>query len=337
MADNLEELNTPQDKPKNAPVNTVAPEQQAPATEPTGALNEKYQQFVADNANNINAMYDAQQQSQLTGLESAYTQNLSDATAQKDAIDKEYNRMANDLAVQYERQRRNQNLQAQLNGLNVGTGSQMDLALGSEYNRDFGDLRGRQAAAQVEQDRQISNIEAQYRLAVQQAIADNDLARAAALVDEANNKVSQLTHAYQLQQEDMGNAAALLASAGDFSGYQNMLGLTDDQTGLLQTQWIVQNPDLAWNSGMVTAEQYKAITGKNPPNAGGRSGAALNTYMLNQIINAWNSSGGNKSDPAYQQAMKDYTDAFLHGDPSNLSSSEANYLIGAGVPLKGNG
>lgn len=325
MADNLEELNTPQDKPKNAPVNTMAPEApQAPA-EPAGALNEKYQQFVADNANNINAMYDAQKQSQLTGLESAYTQNLSDASAQKQQIDEQYNRMANDLAVQYERQRRNQNLQAQLNGLNVGTGSQMDLALGSEYNRDFGNLRGQQAAAQVEQDRQISNIEAQYRLAVQQAIADNDLARAAALVDEANNKVNQLSKAYQIQQEDMGNAAALLASGGDFSGYQNMLGLTDDQTGILQTQWIVQNPDLAWNSGMVTAEQYKAITGKNPPTVGGRNGNALRTYMLNQIIDAYNSGDGNNI-AAAQRELDKYEDAF--GTIGGSSKSYVENAIG---------
>ena len=111
---------------------------QAPAN--TSPLNEKYQQFVADNTANINAMYDANQQSKLSGLESAYTQNLSDAQAQKKTIDENYNRAANDLAVQYERNRANQNLQAQMNGLNVGTGSQMGLALNSQYGRDFDNL-----------------------------------------------------------------------------------------------------------------------------------------------------------------------------------------------------
>ena len=205
----------------------------------------------------------------------------------------------------------------------------MDLALGSEYNRDFGNLRGKQAAAQVEQDRQISNIEAQYRLAVQQAIADNDLARAAALVDEANNKVNQLSRAYQIQQEDMGNAAALLASAGDFSGYQGMLGLTDDQTGLLQTQWIGQNPDLAWNSGMVTAEQYKAITGKNPPTVGGRSGQALRDSMLQNIISAYQ-RGGN--DAATAEAVAAYDKAF-----DGIGSGTADFLRNLGVDLKPHG
>lgn len=251
-------------------------EEVKPTPADTSPLNERYQSFVADNTNSINQMYDAAQQSKLTGLESAYTQNLSDAQAQKDAIDRNYNRAANDLAVQYERNRANQNLQAQMNGLNVGTGSQMGLALGSEYNRDFGNLRGQQAQAQVEQDRQIANIEAQYRLQVQQAIADNDLARAAALVDEANNRVNQLSRAYQMQQEDLGNQAALLASGGDYSGYQNLFGLSDDQTGMLQTQWAAQNPDLAYQSGMIDPEQYHAITGKYPRGYGGGGGGRYN-------------------------------------------------------------
>ncbi len=298
MADNLEELNTPQ-----APANT-------------SPLNERYQSFVADNTADINAMYDANRQSQLTGLESAYTQNLSDATAQKQKIDENYNRAANDLAVQYERNRANQNLQAQMNGLNVGTGSQMALALGSEYNRDFGNLRGQQAAAQVEQDRQISNIESQYRLAVQQAIADNDLARAAALVDEANNKVNQLSNAYKIQQEDMGNAAALLAASGDFSGYQNMLGLTDDQAGLLRTQWAVQNPDLAYQSGMIDPDQYKAITGKYPRGYGG-GGTGGNPYPSWYELRSreWNGGNGTTVVDGQTKKLKEvYTDFndYLH-------------------------
>ena len=79
----------------------------------TSALNEKYQQFVANNTDNINTMYDASKTSNLAGLESAYNTNLSNMEAQKGQIDKQYNTAANDLAVQYERNRMNNNLQAQ--------------------------------------------------------------------------------------------------------------------------------------------------------------------------------------------------------------------------------
>lgn len=275
----------------------------------TSALNEKYQSFVADNTDNINAMYDAQKQSQLTGLESAYTQNLSDAEAMKPQIDKQYNTAANDLAVQYERNRYNNNLQAAQNGLNVGTGSQMNLALNSQYGRDFGNLRSAQAAAQVEQDRQINNIKAQYQLQVQEAIANNDLARAAALVDEANNQVNQLSKAYALQQEDMGNAAALLGSSGDFSGYGNLYGLTEDQIGTLQTQWAAQNPDLAWQSGMIDADQYRAITGKYPRGYG--SGG----------------SGGYNPNDSYYQRMLRQRDAWNAAHPNNKISQAGSLQI----------
>ena len=243
----------------------------------TSALNEKYKSFVADNTDNINTMYDASKTSQLSGLESAYNTNLSNMEAQKGTIDKQYNTAANDLAVQYERNRANQNLQAQMNGLNVGTGSQMNLALGSQYNRDFGNLRGAQAAAQVEQDRQINNVKSEYQLAVQKAIADNDLARAAALVDEANNQVSQLQQAYAIQQQDLGNAAAILAAGGDYSGYGNMYGFDQNQLGRLQTQWATANPDAAYQSGMINGEQYYTMTGKYPigydPGSGGGGGS----------------------------------------------------------------
>ena len=169
-------------------------------------LNEKYKALVGDNTQNINTMYDASKTSALAGLESAYNQNLSDATAQKAQIDKQYNTAANDLGAQYERQRRNNNIQAAGNGLNVGTGSQMALAQASAYQRDMGNLRGQQAAAQTEQDRQINNIKMAYQSQVQQAIADNDLARATALTQEANRQIDQMTKAYQMQYNEEQDA-----------------------------------------------------------------------------------------------------------------------------------
>ena len=230
----------------------------------TSPLNEKYKAFVANNQDNINTMYDAARTSNLTGLESAYQQNLSDYQAQKGAIDKQYNTAANDLAIQYERNRMNNLLQAQMNGLNAGTGSQAQLALGSNYTRDFGKLRGEQAAQQMEQDRQINNLTAQYRYQVQQALADNDYGRAAALVDEANNQVSQLKDAYNLQTTDLGNAAALLAEAGDYSGYQDLYGYTDDQVDALRTNWAMSNPDAAYKAGVISGGEYYQLTGNWP-------------------------------------------------------------------------
>ena len=287
-------------------------------------LNEKYKSMVTDNTGTINQMYDAQKQASLSGLESAYNQNLSDATAQIDKINQTYNRGANDLAVQYERQRQNNNLQAAGNGLNVGTGSQMALAQSSNYQRDFGRLRGEQANALTEQDRQINNIKMQYQNAVQQALADNDLARATALTEEYNRQSNQYQNLYKLQyaeeqdaldrqrqaeldaynreqdawnqrmkenqlaQQQAENAAALMAQSGDFSGYASLYGLTPAQTSALQAQWMASNPDLAYNSGAMTAEQYRSITGQypvgyTPPTTGSGSGVTGKTTRVDDV------------------------------------------------------
>ena len=60
----------------------------------------------------INDLYDAKKQSQLTQLESAYQASKSEAEAARDKLPGQYQQQANDLAAQYERNRRNFNIQA---------------------------------------------------------------------------------------------------------------------------------------------------------------------------------------------------------------------------------
>ena len=169
-------------------------------------LEEEYKQYTG--AQGVNDMYEAQKKSQLAGLESAYQQNLSNAQAARDAIPGQYQARANDLAVQYERQRRNLNQQANANGLNTGAGSQMQLALGGNYNRDYGGIRTAQQQAIDQADRGIRDLQAAYNSSVQQAVADNDFRRTQALLADYQQRYQQ-----QLQ------TAQNLANYGDFSGY----------------------------------------------------------------------------------------------------------------------
>ena len=139
---------------------------------------------VPDYSNEINAMYDAQKQSQLSQLEGAYNQNVSTMQGEKAKIAPLYNTQANDLATQYERTRRNNNFRADLNGLNTGTASQMDLAQQGNYLKGYGQLRASQAEAERAVDQRIADLEIDYKNAVAQAIASNDYQRATALLDE---------------------------------------------------------------------------------------------------------------------------------------------------------
>lgn len=199
----------------------------------------------------INDLYDAKKQSQLTQLESAYQASRAEAEAARDKLPGQYQQQANDLSAQYERNRRNFNLQAGASGLNSGTASQAALAQNSAYQRDMGALRTAQADAMTEADRGIAELERQYQANVSSAIADNDYQRAQALLNEYNNGYTR----------DL-NTAKTLAAYGDFSGYAGLYG--QDTANNMAALWKAQNPDLAYNTGRMSAEEYKAITGKYP-------------------------------------------------------------------------
>ena len=199
----------------------------------------------------INDMYDAKQQSQLTQLESAYQASRAEAEAARDKLPGQYQQQANDLSAQYERNRRNFNLQAENSGLNTGAASQAALTQNSAYQRDMGALRTAQADAMAEADRGIADLERQYQANVSSAIADNDYQRAQALLNEYNNGYTR----------DL-NTAKTLAAYGDFSGYAGLYG--QETADSMAALWRAQNPELAYNSGRMTAEEYRAVTGKYP-------------------------------------------------------------------------
>jgi hypothetical protein len=112
----------------------------------------------------------------------------------------------------------------------------------------------------AESERNMLDIKTQYQNAIQAAAADNDYKRAAALLDDYNNQTNR----------DM-QKAQLLAGYGDFSMYANLYG--NDVAANMEAVWKAQNPDLAYNVGKMSAEEYKRITGKNPPGYKKKSGS----------------------------------------------------------------
>ena len=209
---------------------------------------ETYQKYNDNRTNAINDMYEAQKQNQLTQLEDAYKQNVQSQEQAISKIDPFYQQKANDLASQYERNRRNFNQQADRNGLNTGAASQAALAQNSAYQLDMGALRTAQADAMNEAQQRLASLEQQYKSSVAQAIASNDYDRAKALMNEYNNQ----------ENRDL-NTAKTLAAYGDFSGYERLYG--SDIANNMSVLWNAQNPDLAYNTARMSADEYKAITG----------------------------------------------------------------------------
>ena len=281
----------------------------------------------------INDLYNARQQSRLTQLESAYQASRAEAEAARDKLPGQYRQQANDLAAQYERNRRNFNLQAEASGLNTGAASQAALAQSSAYQRDMGALRTAQADAMTEADRGIAELERQYQANVSSAIADNDYQRAQALLNEYNNGYTR----------DL-NTARTLAAYGDFSGYAGLYG--QDTANNMAALWKAQNPDLAYNTGRMSAEEYKAVTGKYPkgytaPRSGG---TVYDPYGMGSLSDAQRSTqirglleSLNKGDASARAKALNYISAneayFTDNELNNFTSALEKGMRLAGYNL----
>ncbi len=238
---------------------------QAPAADAAGAAADAagggYNNNVVNGAYNtarmgaINQMYDAQRAAREAELKNAYEQSMSAYQEAQGKIAPEYQQKANDLGVQYERQRHNFWNQAAASGINTGVSAQESLARGGEYQRDFGALRTSEAEQQAAVERQMADRKAQYQNDVAAALAENDYQRAGALLDEYNNGYSR----------DLENAK-LLASYGDFTFFENLYG--KDRANNMFLLWASQNPDLAHNTGRITDDQFRNIKAGKSMNDG---------------------------------------------------------------------
>ena len=212
--------------------------------------------------------------------------------------------------------------------------SQAALAQNSAYQRDMGALRTAQADAMTEADRGIAELERQYQANVSSAIADNDYQRAQALLNEYNNGYTR----------DL-NTAKTLAAYGDFSGYAGLYG--QDTANNMAALWKAQNPDLAYNTGRMSAEEYKAVTGKYPkgytaPRSGGA--AVRDPYGLNSLSDAQRSTqirglleSLNKGDASARAKALNYISAneayFTDNELNNFTSALEKGMRLAGYNL----
>jgi len=216
---------------------------------------------ATESAAGINKTYDANIKAQKQGLLDAYNANTAAQEQQTQKIRKDYDTAGYDVGVQNARNNRNVTQFADVRGMNWEGGSQHALSLGNAAAKATGTIDSARQAALAESGRQQALLTANYNNQVQAAIADNDYKRAAALLDDYNNQKK-----WQEQQ------AEILASYGNFDPYASLYGDTAAQS--MRNVWLAQNPDVAYRTGAIDAEQYKNITGKypagyTPPSAGG--------------------------------------------------------------------
>lgn len=213
------------------------------------SLQETFAQRQNESAGQVNNLYDKQNQVQAAGLKTEYDRNMSDAQAAVKKIGPQYQTQANTLAGQYERQRRNANLAAMTSGLGSGTGLQQQNAMRNAFVGQYGALRGQEAGAINAGDQKIADLTTAYNNALVQARSESDAKRNQDLIKTYN----QNRDWYDTQAQN-------LTAYGNFDTLKSIYG--EAQANQMRNVWISQNPEIAFRSGMISADEYYKLTNK---------------------------------------------------------------------------
>ena len=200
----------------------------------------------------INTTMNTSLKGQKQGLKDAYVQNRDDLTAERQDTNKQYRAVSQDVQTQINQNGQALNQFAKTRGINRGAGSQQSLQLNQVRSTAMGQIQAQRNKALQENARQAVLAKGDYQNRVAQAIKNNDYTKAAALLDDYNN-----------QNAWRENQAKILAQYGNFDAYGQLYG--NQQAQNMRDMWIATNPELAYNTGAITAERCKEITGKAAP------------------------------------------------------------------------
>jgi len=246
-----------------------------------------FQQRQQASQGNINSAFDNSFNRVQTGLQDSLNQNTAAQDTAMTAGQKAFDTANADLGIQTGRTKNSMNSYADVRGLNRQPGSQQSLSLGLAARTAAGRLAQQQQMAAEESARQKALLSTDYNNKVQAAIADRDYKKAAALLDDYNN-----------QNNWLDKNAELMAGFGNFTGYEQMYG--PETAGAMQQFWIGSNPELAYNTGVIDADRYKKITGRNapdyvPPAGGGGEYRWWDPYAVGGMPSGGGGGGRNGS------------------------------------------
>jgi len=243
----------------------------------------------------INAMYDADLKQRLDALSS-----------QESQITPYYANVRNSAANTQTQNQNNFNEYASANGLNVGAGGQAALSRQNVYGNAINAADVAQANAysdiatqksQAQYDVEMAKSQELYNELVrqqeaQQAQGQFDTQMAYKAQQDALSQQNYLTEQQgsqaTAQYKQLEDSAALLASGGNFSGYQSLYGLTDAQVAQLQAAYVQQNTKSTSSSGgsKSSTPSMTLAQAKSFAEAGAFSDAVLSTLYAYGLTDA---------------------------------------------------
>ena len=183
--------------------------------------------MAVNNEEYINKMYDSSLESQKQSLAKDYASSLENLDAQQEKAQKQTDENLNRTYVEAAKQQKNYGEVQNAYGLTSGAMAQARLAMDNQLQSDLTTIRAAQQSTDAEVERQRGILAKEYRSAITKAQADNDLQRAQALYEAAQNDDEALLQKQQA-------AAKLMAGVGDYSMYAQLYGLTPEQIQILE-------------------------------------------------------------------------------------------------------
>ena len=133
----------------------------------------------------INKMYDASLESQKAGIQEGYDQAEAQLKAQQENVQKQTDANLTRTYVEAEKARKNYQEVQNAYGLTSGAMAQARLAQDNQLQADLTALRAQQQENDAAIERERGLLAKEYAAAIRQAQADNDIARAEALYEQA--------------------------------------------------------------------------------------------------------------------------------------------------------
>jgi hypothetical protein len=181
----------------------------------------------------IKKMYSSQLASQKEQLKQGYMQADAEYAAEKEKAQKVTDANLTRTAVEAQKAAVNNAELHNAYGLSSGTRAQARLAQENQLQADLTALRMQQQELDTDVERQRTLLSQQYQSAIREAQAENDLAKAQALYEEAQRQqdallARQQATAAQKQAQDQRalEAAKLMAEAGDYTRLAKIYGLS---------------------------------------------------------------------------------------------------------------
>ena len=219
----------------------------------------------------INKIYDAQKQSTLNTLKSAYDKNIASVDSAMSNLGTSAYEAKRQAAGEAALTRQRLNEQFAANGLNTGAAGQAHLALLNQQAANLNSIELKRAQAENEYNAQKAALTQEYQSQIKSAILDNDADRAAAL--------------YALYKQNVSGRGS-----GGGGGDKGNGGLNDpDDNGTPESGSVVYRNGAYWVGNQRFADEARAEAYASYKNG------SLSKNNYDKFINLYNGGAANTS------------------------------------------